>query len=88
MLAFVIGLMVCLARPDIIAEEITLGLRITLLIPLLAAVFTAASLWFALQAFRQGQGRRISRVLYSLAALSFSVFIWQLHIWNLLGWRF
>jgi CubicO group peptidase (beta-lactamase class C family) len=87
-LTFFVSLLACLARPEIITEEITLGLRVTLLIPFVAAIFTAASVWFALQAFRQGQGRRISRGLYSLAALSFCVFIWQLHIWNLLGWRF
>ncbi len=87
-LTFFVGLLISLSRPEIIAEEITLGLRITLLIPLVAAVFTAASLWFGLRAFRHGQGRRISRVLYSLATLSFCVLIWQLHVWNLLGWRF
>jgi CubicO group peptidase (beta-lactamase class C family) len=85
---FFIGLLISLARPDIITEEITLGLRLTLLVPFLVAVFTAASVWFALQAFVGGLGRKISRVFYSAAAFSFCIFLWQLHVWNLLGWRF
>ena len=77
-----------LSNPAIITEEITLGLRLVLLIPLVAAVFTFASIWYAIRAFQLNQGRLISRCLYSAAALSFCTFLWQLHIWNLLGWRF
>jgi CubicO group peptidase (beta-lactamase class C family) len=87
-LAFFIGLLISLAEPDIITEEITLGLRISLLIPFVAGVFTVASVWFALQAVLKAQGRTISRFFYSAAAFSFCIFIWQLHVWNLLGWRF
>ena len=87
-LIFFLGLVIVLSNPAIIAEEITLGLRLVLLIPLVAAVFTFASIWYAIRAFQLDQGRLISRCLYSAAALSFCTFLWQLHIWNLLGWRF
>jgi hypothetical protein len=87
-LIFLLGMVIVLSNPAIIAEEITVGLRIVLLIPLVAAVFTVGSIWFAIRAFQLNQGRRISRFLYSAAVLSFCTFLWQLQVWNLLGWRF
>lgn len=87
-LAFFVGLTASLADPGAVVEGIPPGLRITLLIPFLGALFTAASVWFGIRAFQLGQGLLITRVLYSAAALSFCAFIWQLHVWNLLGWRF
>lgn len=87
-LIFLMGMVIVLSNPNIITEEITLGLRIVLLLPLGAAVFTTGSIWFAIRAFQLDQGRRISRFAYSAAVLSFCTFLWQLHVWNLLGWRF
>jgi CubicO group peptidase (beta-lactamase class C family) len=87
-LAFTIGLMISLSQPSAIAEEITLGLKLTLLIPFVGALFTLASVWFAMGALAKGQGRVLSRILYSGTTLSFCLFLWQLHVWNLLGWRF
>ena len=87
-LIFLMGMAIVLSNPNIITEEITVGLRIVLLLPPVAAVFTAGSIWFAIRAFQLDQGRRISRFVYSTAVLSFCTFLWQLHVWNLLGWRF
>jgi hypothetical protein len=37
---------------------------------------------------QQAFGRRLTRVLYSSTVLAFITFLWQLSVWNLLGWRF
>lgn len=87
-LLFLVGLTVSLANPNVITEEITLGLRITLLVPFFGGLLSLGSLFFGFRAFQLQQGRAISRVFYSGTALFFSLFIWQLHVWNLIGWRF
>jgi hypothetical protein len=87
-LLFLVGLVISLANPNVITEEITLVLRVALLIPFLGGLLSLGSLFFALRAFQLRQGRAIARVFYSGAALFFSIFIWQLHVWNLIGWRF
>ena len=87
-LAFFVGLVIALSDPTVIAVKITAGLRLVLLLPILAALFTAVALFFVFRIFRTGAGRRTTRVLYALTTLSFCVLVWQLHVWNLLGWRF
>lgn len=87
-LAFFVGLVIALSDPTIIAVKITAGLRVVLLLPILAALLTAAALFFVVRIFRTGAGRRTTRVLYTLTTLSMVVLVWQLHVWNLLGWRF
>jgi CubicO group peptidase (beta-lactamase class C family) len=87
-LAFAVGLLIALADPTVIAVKITPGLRFVLLLPILAALFTAVALFFVFRIFRTGAGRRTTRVLYALTTLSFCALVWQLHVWNLLGWRF
>ena len=85
---FFVGLMIALSDPTVIAVKITAGLRFVLLLPIAGALFTGAALFFAVRNHRTGAGRRTSRLLYSLSTVFFCVFVWQLHVWNLLGWRF
>lgn len=87
-LASFVGLVIVLSDPTVIAVKITPGLRVVLLLPILGALFTAVALFFVFRIFRTGAGRRTTRALYALTTLSFCVLVWQLHVWNLLGWRF
>jgi CubicO group peptidase (beta-lactamase class C family) len=87
-LLFAAGLAITLSDPAIITVEITAGLRFVLLIPLVGALFTSGAAFFAYWSHRTGAGRKTSRVLYTSSTLFFCVFLWQLHVWNLLGWRF
>jgi CubicO group peptidase (beta-lactamase class C family) len=87
-LAFVVGLVMTLSDPTVIAVKISAGLRLVLLLPIAAAVLTVVALIYSFRNYRRGVGRRTSRFLYALSTLSFAVFVWQLHVWNLLGWRF
>jgi CubicO group peptidase (beta-lactamase class C family) len=85
---FAVGLAITLSEPGALVEEIPVGLRVVLLFPFVAAAFTTISLWYAFRSFQKREGRLLSRLFYSGAAVSFAVLIWQLNVWNLMGWRF
>jgi hypothetical protein len=87
-LAFAVGLAITLSDPSAIAVRITSGLRFVLVLPLVAAVLSVAALLFGFRNHRTGAGRRTSRFFYTLSALFFCTLIWQLSVWNLMGWRF
>jgi hypothetical protein len=53
-----------------------------------AGALSIAALYFSFRNYFTGAGRRTSRAFYTLSALFFCGLIWQLHVWNLLGWRF
>jgi hypothetical protein len=71
-----------------IAVEVPSALWVVLLIPILAGVSTLVSLLYAVRIWRKGEGRRTARVLYTLAAVVFCLFLWQMSVWNLLGWNY
>jgi len=58
------------------------------LLPILAAFPSVGSLAYAIRLWVKGEGRPTVRVLYSLAAVVFCAFLWQLNVWNLLGWKY
>jgi hypothetical protein len=88
-LLFLLGFGVIMAAdPDGIAVAVPMSLKIVLLIPFLGAGLTLVSLYCAVVIQQQGFGRRITRFLYSATVLSFVLFLWQLHVWNAIGWRF
>lgn len=74
--------------PEAIALGIPGSLGIILGLPLLGAALTLVSLYCAVVIQQQGFGRRVTRVLYSGTVLAFIAFLWQLNVWNLLGWRY
>jgi CubicO group peptidase (beta-lactamase class C family) len=87
-LLFLAGLAITLRDPAIITVEITAGLRFVLLIPFLGALFALGAVFFTFRNHLMGAGRRTTRILYALSTTFLCVFLWQLHVWNLLGWRF
>jgi CubicO group peptidase (beta-lactamase class C family) len=84
----VASLVFILRDPTIIAVAVPGSLWVALLIPVVALLPTLAWVALAVQLWRKGWGRRTVRILYSLAAVVFCFFVWQLTVWNLLGWRY
>jgi CubicO group peptidase (beta-lactamase class C family) len=64
------------------------GLWLVFLPPFFAAVPTLASVWFTIRMWMKGAGRPTVRVFYSLATLSFCLLLWQMNVWNFLGWHY
>jgi CubicO group peptidase (beta-lactamase class C family) len=57
-------------------------------LPILAMAPTLASALFALGIWRNGAGRLRVRVFYSVAVVAFCLFLWQLNVWNMIGWKY
>ena len=71
-----------------LSREVPWSLGLALLIPILAVVPTLGSAVFAVRMWGRGEGRPAVRVLYSVAVVSFTLILWQLSVWNLLGWKY
>ena len=87
-LVFLLGMAVVLSDPNQIAIAIPNSLSVLLALPIVAGLLTLVAAYFAFHLWRTGDGRRTGRILYSAAVISFCLFVWQLHVWNLLGWHF
>ncbi len=72
--------------PDIIFG-IPKAMRIALFFPLAAIPFIILMIWNSLVVWKTPKIRNMSRLFYSFATLLFMLSIWQLHFWNLLGWK-
>ncbi len=86
-LAFLVGLGITLADPMAIAAEVPASLRPTLFLPMVGAAFTVGALVSAIFLVLKERGRKTVRVVYALTTISFVTFLWQLQVWNLLGWE-
>ena len=62
------------------------GLKAALALPVIAALCTAASAYFAARHWRTGAGTRAARFRYGAAVLVAILFTWSLSQWNLFGW--
>lgn len=87
-LIFLLGMAIVLSDPNQIAIAIPTALSVLLAFPIVAGLLTLVAAYFTVLLWRRGEGRLTGRVLYSAAVVSFVLFVWQLHVWNLLGWRF
>jgi CubicO group peptidase (beta-lactamase class C family) len=67
---------------------VSLFYRIVLLLALLAAVLTIGALVYTVLAWKDSYWGIVGRVYYTLVTLAAVAFVWFLHYWNLLGWRF
>jgi hypothetical protein len=61
---------------------------VLLALPVIAVPLLLAALYSALRAWRKGQGTWLGRGAYTLVVLAGLAFVWQLWVWNLLGWRY
>lgn len=76
-----------LNNPPIVVE-VSPALGVALLLPVLAALPTLASVAFAIRIWRKREGRPTVRTLYSAASIVLCLLLWQLNVWNLLGWKY
>jgi len=63
------------------------GLKIALLLPILATLCTLAAVYMAARHWRLGAGTPAARLRYSGAVAVALLFTWSLAQWNLLGWH-
>jgi len=63
------------------------GLKIALLLPILATLCTLAAVYMAARHWRLGAGTTAARLRYSGAVAVALLFTWSLAQWNLLGWH-
>lgn len=63
------------------------GLKAALLLPVLAGLLTLGAVVVAVRHWREHTGTRGARLRYSGVVAASIVFLWSLHMWNLLGWR-
>lgn len=75
-----------------IGQEMVFGvpasLRRALFFPLAAIPFILLMIYQMVRLWGNDDIRFFSRLFYTLATFAFVAFIWQLHFWNLLGWRY
>lgn len=88
-LVFLVGFGTLMAAdPQGIAVEVPGTLKVLLALPVVGGILSLVCLYCAVVIQQQGFGRRLSRLAYSATVLAFFAFLWQLSVWNLLGWRF
>jgi hypothetical protein len=64
------------------------ALRITLALPLITSGLAAAALADTMLAWIKGRYSILTRLINSLSLAGAAAFLYFLHTWNLLGWRF
>lgn len=64
------------------------SMRIALFFPLAAIPMILLMIYSSIYIWKTPKIRKISKLFYTIATLSFILTIWQLHYWNLLGWQY
>ncbi len=88
LLIFIFGMAVVLSNPNDIVYGIPMSLKILLVFPILAAALSIGVLIYTVFIWMFGKGRVLGRVYYTILSFTLIAFIWQLHYWNLLGYRY
>ena len=88
LIAFALGLAVVLSDPTAIAFGVPRSLVVVLALPVLAAPLLVAAFFSAGRAWKGRQGTFVGRAAYNVAVLAGLALVWQLFVWNLLGWQF
>jgi CubicO group peptidase (beta-lactamase class C family) len=87
-LVFLLGMLVVVGSdPEAIAIAVPASLKVLLALPLVGIALTLVCVYCAVVIQQQGFGRRLGRLAYSATVLACVLFLWQLSVWNLLGWR-
>jgi hypothetical protein len=88
-LAFIVAMVITLASDT---SEFLYGVptsfRLLMLLPILFAGLTAATLAGTVEVWRNGYGSLLARAHYTAVALGMAGCLWFLAAWNLLGFRF
>ena len=87
-LAFIVGIASAMQDPNNIVYGISQEIDLLLYLPMAAAVFVLAAVFYTYYVWRNREGRIYSRVYYTLLTLTPIAFLSQLVYWNLLGHRY
>ncbi|MCP4258964.1 MAG: serine hydrolase [Planctomycetes bacterium] len=85
---FAIGLANVLSDPNEIAYGVPLGLKVLLVLPILAAILTLGALVYTVVIWRLRKGCTWRRIYYTVITFMCIAVLWQLNYWNLLGFRY
>ena len=85
---FLASLLVVLRDPMEIAFGVPPPLRAVLVLGLAGTALTPVCLLLAARSWLHGDWNALGRVHYSVVAAAAAVFVWFLHHWNLLGFRY
>ncbi len=86
-LVFIVAVVVIVGSGGGLLEGPLTGLKIALLLPVIATICTLAAVYMAARHWRLGAGTTAARLRYSGAVAVALLFTWSLAQWNLLGWR-
>ena len=86
--AFIVGLASAMQDPNDLVFGVSQEIDLLLYLPMAAAVFVLAAMFYTYYIWRNREGRIYSRVFYTLLTLTSITFLCQLFYWNLLGHRY
>ncbi|HEY2856737.1 MAG TPA: serine hydrolase domain-containing protein [Gemmatimonadaceae bacterium] len=86
-LIFIVAVVVIVGSGGGLLEGPLTGLKVALLLPIIATICTLAAVYMAARHWRLGAGTTAARLRYSGAVAVALLFTWSLAQWNLLGWR-
>jgi len=86
-LIFIVAVVVIVGSGGGLLEGPLTGLKVALLLPIIATICTLAAVYMAARHWRLGAGTTAARLRYSGAVSVALLFTWSLAQWNLLGWR-
>lgn len=85
-LVFIVLLVsIILVEQEGLFSEIPTLMKVTLVLPDIAAILSLGVAWFAVKAWREGFWRKGRRIHYTLVALSGLYMSWFYYYWNFLG---
>lgn len=87
LLIFYSIMLIAASGPEIIFG-IPTGIHIALFFPLAAVPFVFIMILGSIYVWIVPQTKYLSRVFYTLATIVFIMAVWQLHFFNMLGWKF
>jgi CubicO group peptidase (beta-lactamase class C family) len=86
-LIFVGAVVAMLSKPEAVFSDNPMGLKIALVLPVLALFLILWAAWEAVAQWRGADGTIWMRLRHSGAVVVALLFFWSLNTWNLLGWR-
>lgn len=87
-LVFLVAVVAIVGASGGLLEGPLTGLKIALMLPIIALLCTLAAVYVAARQWRMKAGTGLARLRYSGAVLVALLFTWSLAQWNLIGWHF
>jgi hypothetical protein len=88
LLLFVIFLAQASSAGKELIFEVPGSMKTALFFPIAAIPFILFMAWQCFNLWQKQNVRILSKLFYTTATLAFLATLWQLHFWNLLGWRY